>query len=109
MFGLRKPLHEQGRRFRSFLRCKSRFGPGAMGSRVSFLIDSRRIVSLERSRLVGARKLSRRYGGTGSARFTDYSGDPEPCGWIVSPRANISMNFSMRLARVSIFFALPIR
>jgi hypothetical protein len=47
--------------------------------------------------------------GTGSAKFTDYSGDPGPCGWIVAPRANISTNFSMRLARVSIFFALPIR
>jgi hypothetical protein len=47
--------------------------------------------------------------GTGSVRFTDYSDDRGPCGWIVSPRANISTNFSMRLARVSIFFALPIR
>ena len=46
------------------------------------------------------------FGGTGSARFTDYSVDLGPCEWIVSPLANISMNFSIRLARVSIFFAL---
>ena len=32
-----------------------------------------------------------------------------PCGWIVSPRASISTNCSMRLTRVSTFFALPIR
>jgi hypothetical protein len=42
-------------------------------------------------------------------QFTDYSDDAGPCGWIVSPRANIPMNFSMRLARVSIFFAPSIR
>jgi len=48
-------------------------------------------------------------GVTCSVTLTDYSGDRGPCGWKVSPRASISTNCSMHLARVSIFFALPIR
>ena len=34
--------------------------------------------------------------------------DQGACGWIVSPRASISTNWSMRLERVSGFLAFPI-
>ncbi len=37
-----------------------------------------------------------------------YSGDHGAWAWMVSPRANISTNWSMRLERVSGFLALPI-
>ncbi len=37
-----------------------------------------------------------------------YSGDHGAWGWMVSPRANISTNWSMRLERVSGFLAFPI-
>ena len=36
------------------------------------------------------------------------SGDHGAWGWIVSPRANISTNWPMRLERVSGFLAFPI-
>jgi hypothetical protein len=38
----------------------------------------------------------------------NYSGDHGAWGWMVSPRANISTNWPMRLERVSGFLAFPI-
>ena len=46
------------------------------------------------------------YGGTLGA--VNYSGDHGAWGWMVSPRANISTNWPMRLERVSGFLAFPI-
>ena len=46
------------------------------------------------------------HGGTLGA--VNYSGDHGAWGWMVSPRANISTNWLMRLERVSGFLAFPI-
>lgn len=44
-----------------------------------------------------------------SSADRDHSAELGRCGWMVSPRASISTYWTMRLARVSVFFALPIR
>jgi hypothetical protein len=50
--------------------------------------------------------LSHPYGGTLGA--VNYLGDHGAWGWMVSPRANISTNWPMRLVRVSGFLGIPI-
>jgi hypothetical protein len=46
--------------------------------------------------------------GTFRRQWVFFSGDHGAWGWIVSPRANISTNWPMRLERVSGFLAFPI-
>ena len=50
-----------------------------------------------------------RASGTCSEQRIAHSGDHGAWGWMVSPRASISTNWSMRLARVSGLLAFPMR